>query len=133
MDRRRPVNNRKGMVTAMPSQKSTCRPIQGYDEKAAEQVRNMCPSWDMCDLEATVRQVLTLARGAKSGYSDAAILVIPGVGLLDLEFDGKGGVEITEATTHALRMMELLCALRFTMGSKLTEARSHQNCAGGAE
>ena len=83
------------------------------------------PSWRETDLWSMILGVVALAKDATPGSTDTAAFFLPGIGLLDLEFDCAGNTEVTAATTPTRPMRELISAMTLVMRNGLTVNVSH--------
>ena len=111
----------KKKAPATGAQKIGDRSSKEY-AKLAGLAGKMFPAWNPETLRATVHSILVMARPAavESGVMDSACSWIPGAGVIQLHFDGKGGVKINPDSDCTPELLDLGRALRFVLGDKLT-------------
>ena len=89
--------------------------------KCADLFAGMFPSWEPQTMRDTILGVMDLAR--VEGTSATAYSYVSGAGVLQVHFDGKGGVMIDPESDFTPALLELGKALRLVMGDKLTVGR----------
>ena len=86
--------------------------------------RRMFPSGHtIAEMLATTRFIITQAEPDQvvPGESDSMTMMLPGVGVLTVNFDGRGGVELDPtSTTLSKPMAELAAVLKWILGEKFT-------------
>lgn len=94
---------------------------QEYAELAGL-TREMFPSWNVEALRVIVQHIVEMAAPEMMfpGVFNSACAFIPGAGVLQVHFDGAGGVEIDPQSDCTPAMLDLGRALRLALGDKLT-------------
>jgi len=92
------------------------------DPKLTAFMKRTFPTWDPQELRTTLNFIRSMADPAQviPGVLDSACAFFPGACVIELHFDGRGGVEIDPESTCSPAMLDLARALRLLLGEKLT-------------
>lgn len=98
---------------------------RGSSARGRETLKALCPSWEQDFLREVIQSIRAMATPEQviPGVMDSACAYLPGAGVLQVHFDGTGGVMIDPASDCSPAMMELGRALKVVLGDKLTVGR----------
>lgn len=114
-----PPTNEKGPLDTDPIQNSSSNPDPGYSA-TVELARELFPSWDPESLRYTVQWMIQEAQAAApGGWIQSPVGSLPRLGVISLDFDGKGGILVNPATMRTAKGKELAKALRLVLGHQV--------------
>ena len=97
---------------------------QGYAE-VRQAAHELFPSWELEHLRETIGGILLMASPDQviPGVMDSARAYLHGPGVIQVHFDGKGGVMIDPESDATPALFELGRALKMVLGDQLTVGR----------